>query len=312
MSDTYKAVEYTEFGGPDVLTIVEKELQDPAPGEVQIKVAAAGLNPVDYKIFRGGPVAQAFGAQVPSGVGNDLAGVVEKVGDGVTEFTVGQEVFAGKRNDAIAEYVNVAEGSVLPVPEGLDLTTASTLWIAARTAAAAVKAANLSDKDTVYISAAAGGVGVIASQLALETGAKVIGSAGERNQEFLKELGVIPVTYGEGEVDRIKAAAADTPAGKVTAVIDLHGPQTIQTALDLDVPTDRIVSIATYGNDLKGAIATGGADASNEELEALAKKVADGSLVIAIDSTFPLEDVAQAYQKLEGSHVRGKIAIVLA
>lgn len=301
-------VQYEEFGGPEVLQIIEVSDPEPGQGEVRIKVAFAGLNPVDFKIFHGGPVAQAFGAQLPSGVGNDLAGIIDRVGPGVSKFAVGDRVFAAARNQALADFVVVPEGSVLAVPEGLSLENAATLWVAGRTAWALVESLQLTDQDTVLIGAAAGGVGVIADQLAKRKGAVVIGTASADNHEYLRGIGVIPVSYGDGLVQRVREAA---PQG-ITAVVDAQGPATITAGLELGVPANRISSAAAHGDaELQGANQVGGSDASNEDLEALAKLIADGAIEVPIDSRYPLEQVQQAYQRAEGGHLRGKIVIML-
>ncbi|GAA1050859.1 NADP-dependent oxidoreductase [Arthrobacter russicus] len=302
-------VQYEEFGGPEVLQIVNVADPEPGPGEIRIKVAAAGLNPVDFKIFHGGPIAEAFGASLPSGVGNDFAGVVDRVGAGVSEFAVGDEVFGAARNHAIADLVVVPVESVLPLPAGLSLETAATLWVAGRTAWALVESLELTGQDTVVVSAAAGGVGVLAAQLAKRKGATVIGTASAANHEYLRSIGVLPVAYGEGLADRLRAAA---PQG-LTAMVDAQGAASISAALAVGVPTARIVSAAAHAPDeLQGARAVGGNDATTEELAVVAQLVADGALEVPIDSRFPLDQVQQAYVRAEGGHLRGKIVVSLA
>jgi NADPH:quinone reductase-like Zn-dependent oxidoreductase len=299
-------VQYDEFGDRSNLKVVEVQEPTAGAGQVRVRVKAAGLNPVDYKIFHGGPGAQAYGATVPSGVGNDFAGVVDQVGDGVTEFAVGDKVFGGARNFAEADYVVVPVDAIVPKPEGLSFEVAGSLPVVGRTAWASVASLDLTEDDTVLVSAAAGGVGVLAVQLAVRAGATVVGTASVENHEFLESLGVIPVAYGDGLVERLREAAP----GGYTAALDNHGPQTIDVAIELGIPIARINTIAAYGPAARGAQGVGGSHATNADLEHMAQLLADAEIVLPIDSVFPLERVVDAYAKLEAGHVRGKIVLV--
>lgn len=299
-------VRYEEFGGPEVLQLVKVEPPRAATGQVRVRVMAAGLNPVDYKIFHGGPAAETYGAHLPSGVGNDFSGVIDEVGEGVTAFEIEDAVLGGARNEAQADFVVLAaDGQIVAKPDALEFETAGSLAVAGRTAWATVESLDLTSEDTVLVSAAAGGVGVLAAQLALKKGATVIGTASTSNHEFLRSLGVVPVVYGDGLADRLRESA---PQG-ITAVLDNHGQDTIDVALKLGVPAGRINSIATFGGP-EGVTHIGGADATNDDLSHVAQLLADGELVLPIDSVYPLERVAEAYTKLEAGHVRGKIVLV--
>jgi NADPH:quinone reductase-like Zn-dependent oxidoreductase len=298
-------VRYEQFGGPEVLAVVDVEPPHPGRGQVRVRVLAAGLNPVDFKIFRGGPAAEAYGAKLPSGVGNDFAGIIDEIGDGVTEWTAGDEVLGGLRHFAMADCVIVdASGGLIRKPAALDFDTAGTLSIAGRTAWASVAAIAPTQADTVLVSAAAGGVGVLAAQLARRAGAAVIGTAGESNQDFLRSLGVTPLVYGDGLADRIRHVAPDG----VTAALDNHGSDTVALALELGVRPERINTIAAHG--IPGVQTVGGAAAGLSELERVARMLADADIVLPIDSVFPIERVGEAYERLEAGHVRGKIVVV--
>lgn len=297
-------VQYQQFGGPDVIEVAEVDPPHPGAGQVRVRVLAAGLNPVDFKIYHGGPVAAAYGAVVPSGVGNDFSGVIDELGDGVTEWSLGDEVFGGSRNFAEADFVVVDAGVLIRKPAGLPFEVAGSLAVVGRTAWASVNALKLSPADTVLVSAAAGGVGVLAAQLALARGATVVGTASTANHDYLRSLGVVPVSYGDGLADRIREAA---PQG-ITAVLDNHGPATIEVAVGLGVPLNRINTIATYGYE--GVLAVGGAAATADDLSHAAQLLADGELELPIDSIYPLERVREAYERLESGHVRGKIVLV--
>lgn len=300
-----RAVRYERFGGPEVLDVVEVEPPHPGPGEVRVDVIVAGLNPADYKIFDG-TGADRHGVWPPAGVGHDFAGIVDEVGENVTRFAVGDRVYGGKRADALADFVTIHEDDLLlPLPEGLSLDTAGALAIAGRTASAGIDRLAVTAEDTVLIGGAAGGVGVIAAQLALLRGAVVIGTASEANHEFLRELGVIPVVYGEGLVDRLREAASDG----ITAAFDTHGgTETIDAALELGVEISRVNTIAARGyRDAEGA---GSVDCSRDDLAALGALIAGGEVTVPIDSVYPIERAAEAYEYLMAGHVRGKVIVV--
>jgi NADPH:quinone reductase-like Zn-dependent oxidoreductase len=298
-------VRYEQFGGPEVLEVVDVEPPCPGPGEVRVRVLSAGLNPVDFKIFRGTPAAEAYGASLPSGVGNDFAGIIDEIGDGVTVWTPGDEVLGGLRHFAMADFVIVAaSGALIRKPAALDFDTAGALSIAGRTAWASVGAIAPTPADSVLVSAAAGGVGVLAAQLALRAGASVIGTAGESNQDFLRSLGVTPLLYGPGLADRIRQVAP----GGVTAVLDNHGSETVALALELGVRPERINTIAAHG--ISGVQTVGGAAAGLSELERIARMLSEGEIVLPIDSVFPIERVGEAYERLEAGHVCGKVVVV--
>lgn len=203
-----KAVIQESFGGPDVLELREVPEPHAGPGQLRVRVAAAGLNPVDWMIGASEQAAKMFGVTLPAGFGNDFAGTVDEVGDGIAGFKVGDRIYGGARGHAVAEHVVVTPGEddVHHTPDDVDDITASTLQIAGRTAAAALDAINVEAGDTVLVGGAAGGVGVYTVQLARIAGARVIGTASEAAFDFLRELGAEPVAYGEGLVERFVAA----------------------------------------------------------------------------------------------------------
>ncbi|MET1042794.1 MAG: NADP-dependent oxidoreductase [Microbacteriaceae bacterium] len=301
-----RTVIFDRFGGPEVLQLIEVPPPTAGPGQVRVRVIIAGLNPVDWKIFTGGRSAARYGVTMPSGNGNDFAGVIDEVGRGVVGLQAGDHVFGGSRMFAQADFLLIEADKVLPIPVGLDVERAGALDIAGRTAWAAVRSLGLGASDTVLVSAAAGGVGVLTAQLARRTGATVIGTASEANHEFLRKLGVIPVAYGEGLVDRVREVAP----GGVTAVLDQHGPETIDAALELGVPGPRINTIAakTYRPDL-GIGTVGGFQASRADLAEVARLVASGELILPLDSVYPIERVRDAYKHLMAGHLRGKVVL---
>jgi len=303
-----KAVRYDKFGGIDVLRVDEVARPVPGDGQVLVRVRAAGINPSEAAI-RAGAVANIFPSTFPSGQGSDLAGVIEEVGAGVGGFSPGDEVigFSQKRASQ-AELVLVEAGDLTRKPEKVSWEVAGSLYVAGVTAWGAVHAVQPKEGEAVVISGAAGGVGSLAVQLARRTGATVIGLAGESNHEWLKSHGVIPVAYGDGVANRIRAAAP----GGVDAFIDTHGDGYVELALALGVAAERIDTIVDYAAAQQHGVKTdGGAEAGPgaEVLAELAGLVADGQLEVPIANVYPLTQVQEAYTELERRHTHGKIVL---
>ncbi|MEZ0115770.1 NADPH:quinone reductase-like Zn-dependent oxidoreductase [Catenulispora sp. EB89] len=303
-----KAVRYDRFGGIDVLRVEEVERPVPGDGEVLVRVKAAGINPSEAAI-RTGAVAQIFPSTFPSGQGSDLAGIVEEVGAGVTGFSIGDEVIGfNQKRASQAELTLVEAGDLTHKPENVSWEVAGSLYVIGVTARGAVNSVTLKEGETVVISGAAGGVGSLAVQLARRTGATVIGLASESNHEWLKGHGVIPVAYGDGVADRIKAAAPDG----VDAFIDTHGGGYVELALALGVAPDRIDTIADFASAAKYGVKTDGGTAAGPGaavLAELAGLIADGHLEVPIANVYPLTQVREAYTELERRHTHGKIVL---
>ena len=309
-----RAVIQESFGGPEVLEVRDVAEPHAGPGEVRVRVSAAGLNPVDWKIASSAEGAARFGMTLPAGFGNDFAGVVDEVGEGVTGFTAGDRVYGGARGRAVADYIVVRPGAdLLHTPDGVDDITASTLMIAGRTADGAVSTIGVHAGDTVLIGGAAGGVGVFTVQLARRTGARVIGTASETAFDFLRELGAEPVAYGGGLVSRVRAlaVAGEGEVGGVTAAADLVGTETAQAAVELGVSPDRIATIAA-ASPPDGARATGARDATPGALERIAAAIAAAEFIVPIAATFPIEQIRAAVELQRAGHVHGKVVITLS
>ncbi|MEV7734621.1 NADP-dependent oxidoreductase [Streptomyces sp. NPDC088921] len=302
-----KAVRFAEYGGIDVLNVVDVERPEPGARQVLVKVVAAGINPGEAAIRRGF-LHDRFPATFPSGQGSDLAGIVEELGAGVTGFAVGDEVIGFTHSRAShAEYVIVEENQLIRRPAGVPWEQAGALYVAGATAYAAVRAVKVERGETVVVSGAAGGVGSLVVQLALHAGATVIGLASEPNHAWLAGLGVIPVTYGDGVGDRVRAAAD----GTVDAFIDTYGAPYIELALELGVPGERINTIIDFAGAAKHGTKTEGsaAAASADVLRELAELIADGALEIPIAHVYGLDEVRDAFRELERRHTRGKIVL---
>jgi NADPH:quinone reductase-like Zn-dependent oxidoreductase len=303
-----KAVRFKEYGGVEVLDVVEVEKPEPAPGQVLVAVRAAGINPGEAMI-RGGALHARWPATFPSGQGSDLAGTVEAVGTGVSGFAVGDEVLGFTDDRASqAEFVPVPAGQLTPRPGGVPVEAAGALFVAGTTAYAAVRAVNLTPGDVVVVSGAAGGVGSLAVQLARNAGATVIGLAGPANHDWLREHGVVPVAYGEGVADRIKEATG----GHVDAFIDTYGSGYVRLAIDLGVAPERIDTVIDFAAAEEFGVRTdgNGAAASAPVLAELADLIDRGRLEVPIAHTYPLADVRDAYRELERRHTRGKIVLL--
>jgi NADPH:quinone reductase-like Zn-dependent oxidoreductase len=304
-----KAVRFDGYGGIDVLKVVDVDRPVPGAGQVLVRVLAAGINPGEAMI-RKGALHSRFPATFPSGQGSDLAGIVEELGAGVTWPAVGDEVVGYTDSRAShAEYVLVEADHLTPRPQGLPWEQAGALFVAGTTAWAAVRAVALQRGETVVVSGAAGGVGSLAVQLAARAGATVIGLAGPANHEWLAEHGAIPVSYGPGAAERIRAAAGGHAPD---AFIDTYGADYVQLALELGVEPDRIDTIANFTavaeHGVHGDGNAAGADAA--VLAELAALIATGRLDLPIARTYPLARVQDAYADLERRHTRGKIVLI--
>jgi NADPH:quinone reductase len=303
-----RAVRFDNYGDRDVLYIADVTVPEPAAGEVVVAVRAAAINPGEASI-RNGALAQRFPATFPSGEGSDLAGVVHSVGEGVTEFAVGDEVLGWSwSRSSHAQYTSVPVTQLIRKPQQLSWEVAGSLHVVGVTAYAAVRAVAAAAGDTVAVSAAAGGVGTVVVQLLRTKGATVLGIASESNHDWLVAHGAIPVAYGDGLAERLKAAAPDG----IDAFIDLFGPQYVQLAFDLGVAPDRIETIIAWEKAMElGAKAEGSADATTTEvLSEMAELVASGQIEIPIAATYPLEQVRDAFAELEQRHTRGKIVLI--
>ncbi len=303
-----KAVRFDHYGPIEVLQVVEVERPRPQRGQVLVRVKAASINPGEAAI-RKGLLHAHWPATFPSGEGSDFAGVIEELGEGDGDFSVGDEVIGFTDNRAShAEFVLAPRDHLAHRPRGVSWEQAGSLFVVGTTAFAAVRAVALNEGDIVVVSGAAGGVGSVAVQLAKRAGATVIGLAGEANRRWLEEHGVIPVAYGEGVAARIVAASG----GRVDAFIDTFGGGYVELAVELGVPRDRIDTIIDFAAAEKYGVKTAGssAAASADVLAQLAGWIDEGQLEIPIAKVFPLAEVREAFRELEQRHTRGKIVLV--
>ncbi len=301
-----KAVRFDDYGELDVLDVVDVPDPTPGPGQVLVRVKAAGVNPGEATIRRGVFHAM-WPASFPSGQGSDLAGVIEAVGDAVTGWSLGDEVIGWTDERASQAELVVTEATQLTAkPPEVPWEVAGGLFVAGTTAWACVRAVAPQPGETVVITGAAGGVGSLTIQLAQRTGARVIGLAGAANHDWLRSHGVIAVAYGDGVAERIREQAPDG----VDAFVDTFGGYLDLALGELGVAPDRVNTIIPP-EARDGIHVEGNAQGSSAEVLAeLAGLVAAGELEVPIAATYPLDRVRDAYAELELRHTRGKIVLV--
>jgi NADPH:quinone reductase-like Zn-dependent oxidoreductase len=307
-----KAVRYDEYGPVEVLDVRDVPVPEPGPGEVLVRVKAAGINPGEAKI-REGESAARWPSTFPSGQGSDFAGVVDRLGTGVTTVAPGDEVIGWvDTRSSQAEYVVAEAANLVRKPAGLPWEIAGAIPVAGFTAWAMVNAVDLKPGDTVVVAGAAGGVGSLAVQLAKRKGATVIGIAGPSNHEWLTRHGVLPVAYGDHVADRIRRAVPAN-GNPPNAFLDTYGGDYVELALnDLKVSPERVDTIVRFDAAAKYGVKVEGnaVGASAETLSELAGLVAAKELEVPLANTFPLAEVRTAYAQLAKGHVRGKIVLV--
>ncbi len=303
-----QAVRFDHYGGVDVLEV--RDVDDPKPdhGEVLVEVRAAGINPGEIAI-REGYLHERWPATFPSGEGTDFAGIVRTAGDGVHHVSAGDEVLGWTEQRAShAELVIAPADQVTLKPAGVPWEVAGSLFVVGLAALHSIQVVAPTAEDTVVVSAAGGGVGSVAVQLARRTGATVIGLASESNHAWLREHDIIPVQYGDGQAERIREASG----GQVDAFIDTFGGGYVELAIELGVKPERINTIIDYETAGRvGASARGThADATAHELAELAALVAAGELEIPIAKTFRLSEVQDAFRLLGERKTHGKIVLI--
>ncbi|WP_318204948.1 NADP-dependent oxidoreductase [Streptomyces sp. SCL15-4] len=312
-----EAVVARAYGGPEVLSVVDVAVPEPGPGQVRIEVRAVGVNPVDHKLYSG-----AFGtdpANLPMRLGAEAAGVVTAVGAGATgpagRIEVGDEVIAYRAPGAYAAAFLAPASSVVPKPAGLSWEEAGGLMVAGATATHVLEATGVREHDTVLVHGAAGGVGLMAVQLAVERGATVLGTASPAKHDLLRDLGAIPVAYGPGLADRVRAAAPDG----VHAAADLVGTdEAVDVSVELVADRSRVATIAAFERGVRAGIrllgggpgADPGTDIRAAARLPLAEAAGAGRLRVLIAGSHPLREAAAAHRRIMTGHTTGKIVLV--
>jgi NADPH:quinone reductase-like Zn-dependent oxidoreductase len=296
-----KRVSFAEFGGPDVLQLVDAEEPHAGPGQVRIAVRAAGVNPVDWRI-REGQFREAHPIELPSGVGQDGAGVVDEVGEGVDGVEVGDHVF-GEGSSTYAEFAVLRAWARMP--EGLTFDEAAGYPSVVETALRVVRQVGVRPGQTLLVSGASGGVGSAVLQIARDRGITVIGTAGAGNQDYLRSLGAVATTYGEGWVERVRQL------GQVDAALDLAGSGVIRELVELTGDPQKVITIADLGAPELGVRFSGVAASLPEALAEAVDLISRGTLHIPVEKSYPLADAAAAHIDSQAGHTRGRRVVVV-
>ncbi|WP_396990627.1 NADP-dependent oxidoreductase [Nonomuraea sp. C10] len=302
-----RAAAFAEFGGPEVLRVMELPAPQAGPGQVRVRVRTAGVQPFDAAV-RAGWTPPGVTGGLPRIPGNEFAGVVDQVGEGVTGVTAGAEVLGFSLLRCYAEYVVVDAGDVTPKPASMPWEVAGSLTAGAQTAELALEGLAVTEGDTLLVHAAAGAVGTVAVQVAGMRGATVIGTAREENHAYLRDLGAIPVAYGAGLADRVRALAP----GGVDAALDGAGGDALEVSLELVKDRDRILTLVEHDRAAELGIKVTRGTRSAERLARYAALYAEGRLKFPVRGTYPLERAADAHREIETRHGAGKIVITVS
>ncbi|MER6957650.1 NADP-dependent oxidoreductase [Streptomyces sp. NPDC000618] len=303
------AVQFSEYGGTEVLRVVDVPPLTAGPGQVRLAVRAAGVNPIDWKILHG-YMRQVMPVDLPGGLGSDVAGVVDQVGEGATAFSVGDEVLGASLTPSYAQSALADPAALVAKPASVPWEVAGTLAGTGITAWEVLNKIKIAKGETLLVHAAAGGVGTFAVQLAVARGARVIGTASERNHEQLRSLGAEPVTYGPGLVERVRALS---PEG-VDAVLDASGRGEIPDSIELAGGPARVVSLVAFDAANTGIqihMTEPGASGPQALRDILAL-VEEGRLRVPIARTYPLDQAADALTVSESGHLGGKLVLLPA
>ncbi len=299
-----KAVVFSRYGDPDVLHVIDVPPARPGPGQVRVSVKAAGVQPFD-SLFRSGAAHQWMPAVFPQRLGNEFAGVVDAVGAGVHGVGVGDEVFGWAMLASYAAHVVVPTSDIVAKPASLSWLAAGVLPASGQTAMTALDLLDVGEGDTVLIHAAAGGVGSFAVQIARAAGATVIGTASQRNHEYLRALGAIPVAYGDGLADRVRALTS-----KVTVALDASGTvEALRASVELVADRQRIGTVAFQPAADALGVRRLSTQRSADRLRRLAELHSRGQLTVEIQQSYPLDEAARAHHAIDTGHVRGKLAL---
>jgi NADPH:quinone reductase-like Zn-dependent oxidoreductase len=301
-----KAVQFSRFGGPEVLEIVDLPDPHPGPGQVRIAVRAVGISGTDWKLRAG---VLNFGHGLPQTTAADVAGVVDEVGEGVTDVTVGDRVFGVSDDHAgAAELALLTYRAV--IPPSLGFVDAAALPAALETATRALDQLGVTNGSTLFINGASGGIGSTAVQLAVARGARVIGAASAANQNYLSLLGAEPVIYGEGMVGRVRALAP----GGVGVALDVAGNGVLPQLIDLAGGAQNVVTLADFDGAKEHGVHFSNGYSDGNAFHAMAtigQLTEAGRFWLPVDKTFPLAEIAEAHRVSEHGRVRGRLVLVV-
>ncbi|MFE6685850.1 NADP-dependent oxidoreductase [Streptomyces sp. NPDC057743] len=298
-----KAARFHQFGGPEVLEIVELPDPHPGPGEVRIAVRAAGVNPSDWKKRRG-----LMDEGLPQTLGYEAAGVVDELGEGVADVAVGDRVFGFSAEGAAqAELAVLSHYATIPPPLGFP--DAAALPAAIETATRALDQLGVASGSTLLVNGASGSVGSAAVQLAVVRGARVIGTASPAHHDYLRSLGAEPVAYGEGLAERVRALAP----GGVELALDVAGSGVLPELIGLAGGPEHVVTLADFAGAQEHGVRFSRGDAGRavHVLAEIGELIEAGRFTLPVAQTFPLAEIAKAHRVSEGGQVRGKLVLVV-
>lgn len=298
-----RAMVYTQYGDPEVLYSAEVEEPHAGPGQVRVRVRAAGVNPVDWKAVAGSMSggSPVKGTAIP---GFDVAGLIDEVGDGVEGVSVGDAVFGESVSGSVADYAVLQEWAMKPAEMSWEV--AGGLNVIAETAVRVLELVPLEPGNTILVDGAAGGVGLIVTQIAIARGATVLGTASEGNHDLIRSFGAVPLTYGEGIAER----ALTVSPGGVHFAVDTAGKGSLSELIVLTGDATRVVTIADRSAAGLGAHDTFTPANRAESLRYVADLITAGKLKLPIAATYPMDAAADAYRKSKAGHVAGKIILL--
>ncbi|WGU96385.1 NADP-dependent oxidoreductase [Paenibacillus dendritiformis] len=302
-----KAAAISSYGSPDVLQVMEFEDPQAGKGQIRVRIKSAGVQPFDCAVRSSGWAPPGMTIQLPQILGNEFAGVVDQVGDDVSGFSVGSEVIGWALMASYAEYVVVSPDQLVHKPHDMPWKEAAVITASGQTAHTGLRELGVSPGETVLIHAAAGGVGTFAVQLAKAWGATVIGTASERNHDYLRSIGAVPVTYGDGLAERVRALA---PNG-VDAALDAAGGDALRVSVDLVARKERIGTIVDFELAAKLGVRAIRSQRSAHRLAELVELYKQRKLHIHISRSFSLQQAADAHREVETGHVRGKVVLLI-
>jgi NADPH:quinone reductase-like Zn-dependent oxidoreductase len=298
-----KAARFSRFGGPEVLEIVDLADPHPGPGQIRIVVRAAGINASDWKKRQG-----LLDEELPQTLGYEAAGIVDELGEGVDDVSVGDRVF-GLSPDGAAQAELAVLAFSAPIPPSLDFAGAAALPAPVETATRALDQLGVTGDSTVLISGASGSVGAAAVQFAVARGARVIGTASAANQDYLRSLGAEPTTYGDGLIARVHALAPDG----VDLALDVAGSGVLPELIELTGGAEHVVTLADFAGASEYGVRFSRGD-SGRALHAIAsvgELVEAGRFALPVGQTFPLAEIAEAHRVGESGRVHGRLILLV-